>query len=75
MLGETAEFTPEEHRNNPCSHADLAGCGGETEWDILDESCGELIGKEGEGVSVCCLLCSGREGPTVAAAAGYVADG
>ena len=28
---ETAESPPQEHRNKPSSHADLAACGGETE--------------------------------------------
>ena len=47
------------HKNaekNPCSHADVACCGGVTAWDIQDVGCGKLISKEGEGVSVCCLL-------------------
>ena len=58
MLGETAESPPQERRNNPSSHADVAGCGGEAEWDTLDVGCSKLIGEEGKGVSVCCQLCS-----------------
>ena len=33
MLGETAESPPQARRNRSGSHADLAGCGGGTEWD------------------------------------------
>ena len=33
MVDESAESPPQERRNNPGSHADLAGCGGETEAD------------------------------------------
>ena len=56
MLGETAESPPQERRNSPCSHAELAGCGSDTEWDVPDVACCKLIGKEGEGVSACCVL-------------------
>ena len=42
--------------NNPCSHADLPGCGGDTERDIPDAGCCNLISKEGEGISECCVL-------------------
>ena len=34
MSGESAEPLPQKHRNKPGSHADLGGCGGETDWDI-----------------------------------------
>ena len=44
MSGETAESPPQERRNKPSSRADLAGCGGETEMDILDVGRGNLIG-------------------------------
>ena len=43
MLGETAE-----HRNKPSNHDDLAGCGGETEPDMLKVGCGSLITKASE---------------------------
>ena len=36
VLGETVESAPQERRNYPDSHADLAGCGSETDWDIPD---------------------------------------
>ena len=40
----------------PSSHADLAGCGGEAEWDIPKVGGGSLISKESEGVSTNCQL-------------------
>ena len=33
VLVETAESPRQERRNSPSSHADLAGCGGDAEWD------------------------------------------
>ena len=63
MLGETSESSPKERRNNPGSHADLAGCGGKTEGDIQDVGCSKLLGNEGEGVIVCCLLYSEERVP------------
>ena len=53
LLGETA---PQQRRDSLCSHADVAGCGGDTERDIRDVGCGKLISKESEGVSASCLL-------------------
>ena len=58
VLGETEESAPKERRNYPGSHADLAGCEGETEWDIPDVGCCKLISKEGEGVSKKVACCS-----------------
>ena len=46
MLGETAKSAPKERRNYPGSHADLAGCGSETEWDI---PCKVLLQAESQG--------------------------
>ena len=54
MLGETAESPPQERRHSPCSHAIVAV---EVTLNGTPRSgCGKLISKEGEGVSVCCLL-------------------
>ena len=55
-LGETAESPPQERRNRRSSHANLAGCGGETGKDFPNVGCGNLIGKESEGVSTNCRL-------------------
>ena len=68
-LGETAESPPQKCRKRPSSHANLAGCGGETGKDIPKVDCGNLIGKESEGVSTNCGLEPLEGGPPVAAAA------
>ena len=45
-----------ERRNKPSSHAHLAGCGGDTEWDIPEEGCDKLMRKKSDGVNASCLL-------------------
>ena len=54
--GERAEPPPEEHRNKPSCNAVLAGCGSETEWEVLQVGCGNLISKDSEGISRECGL-------------------
>ena len=54
--GETAEAPPKKQRDKTSSHTHLAGGGGETEWDIPNVVCSNLISKEAEGVSTGCRL-------------------
>ena len=54
--GETAEAPPRKHRDKPSSHTNLAGCGGDTERDILKVCCGKLVTKGNEGISTSCKL-------------------
>ena len=56
MLGETVKWAPWQRRDYPGSHADVAGCGGETARDIPGVGCGKLIDQESEGVSECFVL-------------------
>ena len=56
MPNETVESAPEECSNFFGIHADLAGCGDETDSDIPEVGCCNVIGKDGEGVSECCVL-------------------
>ena len=46
MLGETAESPPQERRNSPSSHVELAGCGSDTDRYIPEVGCGKLSSKE-----------------------------
>ena len=56
-LGKNADPAPQERRNYPGSHPVLGWLyGGESEWDIADVGCFQLIGMESEGVCECCLL-------------------
>ena len=69
MSGKPDEPPPKEHRNTPSSHADPAGRGGETEWDIPKVGCGSLITKESEGSRHELPVGASREGLPEAACA------
>ena len=75
VLGETVASAPRERRNYPGSHADLAGCGGEIEWDIPEVGCCKLIGKEGEGSQRVLRVVRGKRGPRCSLLPQGVADG
>ena len=45
-----------EHKNRPRRCADLAGCGGKTEWDVPKVGCSNLISNGSFGISRDCRL-------------------